>query len=162
MVKTIPKRTAKREKNRVINALIATIDSPVVQEINKSCHETYYGIILMVNRAWNNFKKSIKTIRSKIDEYEISFPLIPPSETIIIMDTTYFRRGFGVMVFYDHWGCKYALRYYVKTETVHLYRQGINTLKLRGREIKGIVCDGRRGLFKAFSGSPMQMCHFHQ
>ncbi|MEA3392940.1 MAG: hypothetical protein U9Q91_08170 [Candidatus Marinimicrobia bacterium] len=108
------------------------------------------------------YQISIKTIRSKIDEYEISFPLIPPSETIIIMDTTYFRRGFGVMVFFDHWGCKYALRYYVKTETVHLYRQGINILKLRGWEIKGIVCDGRRGLFKAFPGIPMQMCHFHQ
>jgi hypothetical protein len=32
VVKTIPKRMEKREKNRAINALIATIDFPVSQE----------------------------------------------------------------------------------------------------------------------------------
>jgi len=78
------------------------------------------------------------------------------------MDTTYFRRGFGVMVFYDHWGHKYALRSYVNTETIQLYKQGINKLRFQGWEIRGIVCDGRKGLFTAFPGIPMQMCHFHQ
>lgn len=78
------------------------------------------------------------------------------------MDTTYFRRGFGVMVFRDAYEKKDLYRTYVKYETLHLYKQGIRLLKLKGWNIKAIVCDGRRGLFKAFPGCPVQMCHFHQ
>jgi len=78
------------------------------------------------------------------------------------MDTTYYRRNFGVMVFRDAYQKNNLHWWYVKYETIILYRQGIQLLKLRGWSIKAIVCDGRRGLFKAFPGVPMQMCHFHQ
>ena len=89
-------------------------------------------------------------------------PKYKPAETVIIMDTTYYRRNFGVMVFRDAYQKNNLHWRYVKYETIILYRQGIQLLKLRGWSIKAIVCDGRRGLFKAFPGVPMQMCHFHQ
>ena len=78
------------------------------------------------------------------------------------MDSTYFRRGFGVMVFKDAYNKRILDWQYIKTETIDLYKGGIRLLKMRGWTIKAIVCDGRRGLFKAFSGIPVQMCHFHQ
>lgn len=108
------------------------------------------------------YKLSVKTIRLKLATYEINLPKYTPQETVIILDTTYFRRNFGVMVFRDAYRKNNLHWRYVTYETVKLYKQGMRLLKLKGWDIKAIVCDGRRGLFKAFPGIPIQMCHFHQ
>ena len=78
------------------------------------------------------------------------------------MDTTYWGRDFGVMLFKDALTGEYLLWYFVKTETIAMYVKGVNTLLAMGYEIVGIVCDGRRGLLKAFGGIPVQICQFHQ
>jgi len=108
------------------------------------------------------YQLSVKAIRSKLIKHEVIIPEHEPAETVIIMDTTYFRRGFGAMVFRDAYQKNNLHWRYVTYETVKLYKQGIQILKLKGWSIKAIVCDGRRGLFKAFPGCPVQMCHFHQ
>jgi hypothetical protein len=78
-----------------------------------------------------------------------------------MMDTTYFGRNFGVMVFQNTAGQPLYWRF-VKYETIAGYVDGINSLRARGIRIKGIVCDGRRGLFNALKSYPIQMCQFHQ
>lgn len=50
----------------------------------------------------------------------------------------------------------------MKYETIAGYVEGINYLKDQGIRIKGIVCDGRKGLIKALNEYPIQMCQFHQ
>jgi transposase-like protein len=50
----------------------------------------------------------------------------------------------------------------VKYETVDEYRRGIDHIMSQGCSVTGIVCDGRKGLFQAFPGIPIQMCQFHQ
>jgi hypothetical protein len=77
------------------------------------------------------------------------------------MDTTYFGRNFGVMVFKNSEGQPLYWRY-VKYETVAGYLEGINYLERNGIDIKAIVCDGRKGLFQALKGYLVQMCQFHQ
>lgn len=78
------------------------------------------------------------------------------------MDTTYWGRNFGVMLFKDEITKENLLKYYVKTETNALYKQGIEEIKLRGFDIIAIVCDGRRGVIQSFKDIPVQMCQFHQ
>ena len=78
------------------------------------------------------------------------------------MDTTYWGRGFGVMLFKDDITKENLLKYYVKTESNALYRQGVEELKSLGYTILAIVCDGRRGLIQSFQNTPVQMCQFHQ
>ncbi len=78
------------------------------------------------------------------------------------MDTTYWGRNFGVMLFKDSYTGENLLKYYVKSETNALYIQGINELKSQGFEVVAIVCDGRRGLLQSFNETPVQMCQFHQ
>lgn len=78
-----------------------------------------------------------------------------------MMDTTYFGRDFGVMVFKNTEG-QHLYWQYVKYETIAEYVEGINYLKAQGIGIKGIVCDGRKGLFQALNDYPIQMCQFHQ
>jgi len=83
-------------------------------------------------------------------------------KVVVLMDTTYWGRGFGVMLFKDSLTKENLLKYYVKTETNALYIQGINELKSMGFQITAIVCDGRKGLIQSFGNIPVQMCQFHQ
>lgn len=77
------------------------------------------------------------------------------------MDTSYFG-SFGVMVFRDYYRKENILWKYVIHERLEDYVNGINKLRTMGWEILGIVCDGKRGLFKAFGIIPIQMCQYHQ
>lgn len=78
------------------------------------------------------------------------------------MDTTYWGRGFGVMLFKDSITKENLLKYYVKHESNSLYNQGIKELKNKGFDIIAVVCDGRKGLIQSFTDIPVQMCQFHQ
>jgi len=78
------------------------------------------------------------------------------------MDTTYFGRKLGVMVFKDSIGGQILYKQYVKQETNKLYLSGIEEITRRGIKIQAIICDGRKGLLQLFEGIPIQMCTFHQ
>jgi hypothetical protein len=78
------------------------------------------------------------------------------------MDTTYWGRSFGVMLFKDANTNENLLKYYVKNETNQKYLEGIKELQNRGFHIQGIVCDGKKGLFQSIKNIPVQMCQFHQ
>lgn len=106
-------------------------------------------------------KKSLQTIQKYLDFVKVDIPLIKPHPTVIIMDTSYFG-SFGVMVFRDSYKRENLLWNFVRHENLHFYISGINKLKSMGWDILGIVCDGKRGLFKAFNTIPVQMCQYHQ
>ena len=105
---------------------------------------------------------SKRTIQRKLDLHEIVLEEKQARPVIVLMDTTYFGRTFGVMLFKDEITKENLLKYYVKTETNSLYIKGIEELKSRGFSILAIVCDGRRGLITSFGKTPVQMCQFHQ
>ena len=78
------------------------------------------------------------------------------------MDTTYFGRTFGVMVFKDSLTGQVLHKQFVKQETNKLYLAGIEELTRKDIHIQAIICDGRKGLFQLFGEMPVQMCNFHQ
>jgi hypothetical protein len=104
---------------------------------------------------------SVRTIQRRLDKVLIDPMFYKPKESIILMDTTYFGRNFGVMVLKNTEG-HHLYWQYVKYETIAEYVKCIKHLEAQGINIKGIVCDGRKGLFKALAGYPIQMCQFHQ
>ena len=108
------------------------------------------------------YECSAKTIKRKLDDYSVKIQTKTPRKVIVLMDTTYWGRNFGVMLFKDAITKKNLLKYYVKNETNALYKQGIQELKDKGFEIMAIVCDGRKGLLQSFENIPVQMCQFHQ
>lgn len=108
------------------------------------------------------YQCSIKTIQRRLDKIKVSAHAKQPRAVVVLMDTTYWGRGFGVMLFKDSLTKENLLKFFVKTETNVKYIEGIETLKQRGFIIQGIVCDGRRGLIQAFADIPIQMCQFHQ
>jgi hypothetical protein len=115
--------------------------------------------LLQLSKKYNCSKR---TIQRKLDLYWATLPEIVPRRVIILMDTTYWGRRLGVMLFKDSITKENLLKYYVRSETNALYRKGIEELKSRGFSIIAIVCDGRRGLLQSFEDIPVQMCQFHQ
>ncbi len=107
-------------------------------------------------------KCSKRTIQRKIDLHQVTLPQKTAREVVVLMDSTYWGRVFGIMLFKDSITKENLLKYYIKNETNSKYRKGIEELKSRGYIIKAIVCDGRRGLIQSFENIPVQMCQFHQ
>ena len=105
---------------------------------------------------------SARTIKRRLDSYSIKKEAKIARKVIVLMDTTYWGRTFGVMLFKDAITKENLLKYYVKTETNSLYIHGIQELIKKGFEVLAIVCDGRKGLLQSFKDIPVQMCQFHQ
>ena len=110
----------------------------------------------------SQFDCSTKTIQRWLDKVLIIKRKEFSSVAVVIMDTTYFGRGFGVMVFKNSLDGVVLYKQYVQYETNALYLAGVSEICRRGISIQGIVCDGRRGLFELFDDIPVQMCQFHQ
>jgi hypothetical protein len=105
---------------------------------------------------------SVRTIQRKIDAVEAKRQTTFTSVVNVVMDTTYFGRKLGVMVFKDSISGQILYKLYVRQETNRLYLSCIEEISRRGIKVQAITCDGRKGLMQLFDGIPVQMCQFHQ
>ena len=111
----------------------------------------------------SKYNCSVKTIQRKIDDAKAIRMTTFPSIANVLMDTTYFGKKLGVMVFKDSLSGQILYKQYVQQETNKLYQQGVEEIVRRGIGIQAIICDGRKGLFQLFDHRiPMQFCNFHQ
>jgi len=101
---------------------------------------------------------SIKTIQRKIDEVKTEHKTTFSNIANVLMDTTYFGRKLGVMVFKDSLTGNILYKQYVHQETNQLYIQGIEEIARRGIKIQSIICDGRKGLFQLFGKEIQYRC----
>lgn len=104
---------------------------------------------------------SVSTIQRRIGGLDVEFHPKCPKHAVVVLDTTYFGRGFGVMVFQDALSGMILDRRYVRNETNAEYLAGLEHLRQRGTEILAVVCDGHKGLIQAIDYCPVQMCQFH-
>lgn len=104
-----------------------------------------------------------KWVRSRLDRHDVSLvDDLVPQPTVIVPDTTFWGRGYGVTVFRS-WSLRRNLWWgEVESEKVVHYRYGRTILEDRGWTFVAAVVDGRRGLAAVFKDIPVQICHFHQ
>lgn len=105
---------------------------------------------------------SEKTIRRDLKGMRHVLKISKYKQVSIQMDTTYWGRRFGLMVIRDTTRGKVLWRKYVAHETIADYMEGVSWLKSNGFKIHGAVIDGMKGLSKALSPIPVQLCQFHQ
>ena len=105
---------------------------------------------------------SARTIKRKLDAYTPPRGSASPGKVVVVMDTTYWGRKYGVMLFKDALTGRDLLWCFVKNETNALYAQGIAELEGMGYEIPAVVFDGRKGLPGMFPDKKVQLCQFHQ
>jgi len=85
-----------------------------------------------------------------------------PNHGVLLIDTTYWGRHWGVMVLLDSTSSTVLWRKYVCHERLSDYLEGVDYVISHGYKVDGIVCDGLRGVFQLFSVYRVQMCQFHQ
>ncbi len=109
------------------------------------------------------YGKSHVTIRKHLDVHEASrSDDLTPGPTIIVPDTTFWGRHYGVTVFRS-WSLRRNLWWNeVSSEKMAHYHYGHKILEERGWSFIAAVIDGRRGLATVFKDIPVQVCHFHQ
>jgi DNA-directed RNA polymerase subunit RPC12/RpoP len=107
--------------------------------------------------------KSVPTIRAYLDTQILKTPKdVLPQPTVIIADTTFWGRHYGVVVFRS-WDLRRNLWWSeVSSEKQAHYFYGRKILEDKGWTFTAAVVDGRRGLATVFQDMPVQICHFHQ
>lgn len=95
---------------------------------------------------------SVKTIQRKIGAAKAGRQTTFPNVVNVLMDTTYFGRKLGVMVFKDSLSGQILYKQYVKQETNKLYLAGIEEIARRGIRIQAVICDGRKALLQLLEG----------
>jgi len=106
---------------------------------------------------------SESTIKRFLRGVQIEFECnVFPIGGVVLMDTTYFGKNWGVVVMQDSESRKILWRKYVRNEKLIDYQEGINFILSKRYRIRGIVCDGFKGIFGQFSDIPTQMCQRHQ
>ena len=84
-------------------------------------------------------------------------------DVVLLMDTTYWGRNFGVVIMKDHIrGDVLWYKFISHKETLSDYSEGVAYLESCGFNIQCIVSDGLKGLRQMFPSYRFQLCQFHQ
>ena len=125
---------------------------------------------------WNAYQQEKQTVKELSVRYGMSVATIkrrlhdikrewmqPPlsGEGYVHLDTTYWGRGFGVLLALDSQTGTPLYMAFVKSATGTDYADAVSSLRESGRTTRGLSMDGRQTLFKTFSAYPIQMCQFH-
>jgi len=92
----------------------------------------------------------------------VSPPIPIPAQVVVVADSTFFKRTFGICVFRAPLIKRNLYWTTITTETIEVYRNARSFIEGQGIKISAIVLDGRPGVREQFSDIPVQMCHFHQ
>lgn len=88
--------------------------------------------------------------------------IVPPQPIVVVADSTFFKRMFGLCVFRSPHLKKNLYWNEIIYETIDVYRRGRYELENMGFTIQAAVLDGRPGVREVFNDIPVQMCQFHQ
>jgi hypothetical protein len=107
-------------------------------------------------------QKSHVWVRARLDAVSVALPTIAPQRTVLIVDTTFWGRSYGVCVFFSK-ELKRAIWWHeVVSERMAHYHYGRKILEGLKWVFAAVVVDGRRGFLAVFKGIPIQICQFHQ
>ena len=105
---------------------------------------------------------SYKWIRRQLDTVDSPSSGYSPHPVVIVADTTFWGRHYGVCVFRIPNEKKNIWWNDVDKEVMANYYYGRKMLEERGWTFIGAVVDGRCGLTTVFQDIPVQICQFHQ
>ena len=109
------------------------------------------------------FNVSVSTIKRRLEKMDKGEIALTAHDVVVLMDTTYWGRNFGVVILMDASNSHVLwFKFIERKERLEDYREGLRCLRASGLEIKAVVSDGFTGLKEMLSGTPYQLCQFHQ
>jgi hypothetical protein len=106
--------------------------------------------------------KSGRWVRNQFQHIETRKSPLAPQSTVVIVDTTFWGRSYGVCVFRSPTLKRNIWWNEVAGERIAHYHYGRKILEEKGWKFLAAVVDGRRGLAGVFADMPVQICQFHQ
>lgn len=106
--------------------------------------------------------RSIPWIQKQLDQVSPTSVPVAPQSVVALTDTTFFGRGYGILVIRCPRLKKNLHFHEVVSETPIEYLRARRCLEDQGYLIEAAVLDGRRGIAGIFHDVPVQFCQFHQ
>jgi hypothetical protein len=112
------------------------------------------------------YKQSESAVWRNFDKFadKIALKSLPFKDINLVIDTTYFGRSFGYMIFRAHGVNLYYEQ--VGSESIEWLSKGLDVLDCVGYRFKSITIDGRTGFINylktRYPNTPLQYCQFHQ
>ena len=114
----------------------------------------------IIRQLSHDYGKSINWIRKQLENYNLPIRKEPvPCETVIVADSTFFKRPFGVCVLRADKIKQNIFWRFIDYERAETYRRGRVNIERKGFIITAAVTDGRSGVREVFADVPCQMCH---
>lgn len=132
------------------------------QKVRAALWKSYVRGKQTLKELGNTFHRSHVWVRERLDAITVSLPSLVPQPVVLIVDTTFWGRSYGVCVFFAHTLKRAIWWHEVEGERMAHYHYGRQILEAQGWTFKAVVVDGRRGFIKVFSDILIQMCQFHQ
>lgn len=130
---------------------------------NQGLYKEYIFGKQTLEQLARKYNISVSTVQRHLSSVRSTRIISSSKEVIVLMDTTYWGRNFGVVVMKDSRTKKILWRKFIfRKEKLSDYQEGIDWLRSNSFKIDAIVCDGLRGMFQIFSPYRVQMCQFHQ
>lgn len=101
-------------------------------------------------------------VQRQLDGTSVEIVRSDPRPIIALTDTTFFGRGYGILVVRCPRLKKNVYVREVRSETPLEYHEARRLLELQGFILEAAVIDGKRGVSAIFQDIPVQFCQFHQ
>lgn len=141
------------------------VSKPRPNKLIKSVWEDYCNHYFTIADLCDKYQKSHTTIEKYLNSYQVPALEYKSSGEVIIMDTTYFGRSYGVLIVIDANSKETLYRKELgRTERVIDYWNAIYDLAKHNIHPKACLIDGRRGVKDMLEeeGILVQACQFHQ
>lgn len=110
----------------------------------------------------DKYRHTKQWVQRQLDQAPVKRNNHQPQKIVAVTDTTFFGRGYGILVVRCPRLKKNVHFHEVFSETPEEYFKARQTLETQGYIIEAAVIDGKRGVARVFSDVPVQMCQFHQ
>lgn len=143
----------------------------------RDCRHQFRNARTVTKEAlWADYQDNKQTVSELAARYHVSPSTIkrrlsevskewrqPPltGEGYVHLDATYWGRGFGVLLALEEKSGFPLYMSFIKSETLADFEEAVTSIEGRGYKIRGLVIDGKQGLFELFSRHKIQMCQFH-
>ncbi len=119
--------------------------------------------IFTIKQLSEKFGISPSSVKRKLMDYTPKKIEHSSRKVVVQMDTTYWGRNFGLVLFMDAESHQFLHHFFIYgKERNQDYNQGLEHLKSLGFDIVGVVADGLKGLRNSILEVPCQYCQFHQ
>ena len=106
---------------------------------------------------------SRSTISRRLKNIDVEWhqPSLKGMSGYVHLDVTYWGHNWGVLLALDDASNRPLYIAFVQAEKNSDYELAIRTIRDNGYDIRGIIIDGKRGLFTMFAAYKVQMCQYH-